>query len=160
MFDAVCKFLVESFAPDFARWLLGETINFTELSPSELLLEPIRADVVLLQSESLILHVEFQTRPDAAIPFRMLDYWVRLRRRFPNQKIRQIVIYLLSSKSPLVCQTTFEDENTRHDFEVIRLWERPVSSYLSSPGLLEALAEATLDFKERTDLVRWLEARR
>ncbi|MEL7314544.1 MAG: flagellar assembly protein H, partial [Cyanobacteria bacterium J06559_3] len=95
MFDAVCKFLVETFSADFARWLLGEAESLVELSPSELLLEPIRADALLLQSDRIALHIEFQTRPDSAIPFRMLDYWVRLRRRFPKREIRQVVIYLL-----------------------------------------------------------------
>ncbi|MDC0834134.1 hypothetical protein POG22_14120, partial [Geitlerinema sp. CS-897] len=61
MFDIVCKFLVESFASDFASWLLGEAMPLTELSPSELSLEPIRADaLVLLQSTDTVLHVEFQ----------------------------------------------------------------------------------------------------
>ena len=76
MFDNVCKFLAETFPADFAQWLLGEPIPLGELSPSELSLEPIRADsLILLQSEGIILHVEFQTRPDPAIPFRLLDYW-------------------------------------------------------------------------------------
>ncbi|MEM8810688.1 MAG: flagellar assembly protein H, partial [Cyanobacteria bacterium P01_G01_bin.38] len=42
MFDTVCKFLVETFPTDFATWLLGEPIALSELSPSELSLEPIR----------------------------------------------------------------------------------------------------------------------
>lgn len=85
MFDTICKFLIETFSIDFASWLLGEPIALTELSPSELSLEPIRADVlILMQSDSLVLHVEFQTQPDPEIPFRMLDYRVRGYRRFPQ----------------------------------------------------------------------------
>ena len=65
MFDTVCKFLVETFSIDFATWLLGKPVTLTELSPSELSLEPIRADaLILLQSEETILHLEFQSRPD------------------------------------------------------------------------------------------------
>ncbi|MBE9078245.1 Rpn family recombination-promoting nuclease/putative transposase [Romeria aff. gracilis LEGE 07310] len=136
MFDAICKYLVETFSADFAQWLLGEDISFSELSPSELLLEPIRADALLLQSEQRVLHLEFQTRPDAAIPFRLLDYWVRIHRRLPEREIRQVVIYLLETQSPLVEQTTFELAKTRHCFEVIRLWEQPTEPFLSLPGLL------------------------
>ena len=47
MFDTICKFLIETFSTDFASWLLGEPIALTELSPSELSLEPIRADVLI-----------------------------------------------------------------------------------------------------------------
>ncbi|MDB9528379.1 Rpn family recombination-promoting nuclease/putative transposase [Oscillatoria sp. CS-180] len=136
MFDAVCKFLVETFSADFAGWLLGETMSLTELSPSELLLEPIRADVLLLQSEKQVLHLEFQTQPDAAIPFRMLDYWVRLHRRLPDHTIRQVVVYLLPSQSSLVQTTAFQWSETYHSFEVVRLWEQPTEAFLSSPGLL------------------------
>ncbi len=44
MFDPTCKFLAESFPADFATWLLGQPIALTKLSPTELSLEPIRAD--------------------------------------------------------------------------------------------------------------------
>jgi predicted transposase/invertase (TIGR01784 family) len=137
MFDTVCKFLVETFSTDFAAWLLGEPIALTELSPSELSLEPIRADaLMLLQSATLVLHIEFQVRPDPDMAFRMADYRLRVYRRFPEKAMRQVVIYLYPSRSEAVYQTAFEIPGTRHEFEVIRLWEQPPSSFLSSPGLL------------------------
>ncbi len=75
MFDNICKFLAENFSSDFATWLLGEATSLTELSPSELSSEPIRADaLILLESTELVLHLEFQTQPDINIPFRMIDY--------------------------------------------------------------------------------------
>lgn len=55
MFDNVCKFLAENYSTNFANWLIGKDINFTRLEPSELSLEPIRADaIILLQSEKEI----------------------------------------------------------------------------------------------------------
>jgi predicted transposase/invertase (TIGR01784 family) len=137
MFDSVCKFLVETFPTDFATWLLGEPVSLTELSPSELSLEPIRADALILrQSEQVVVHVEFQTEPKPDIPFRMLDYRVRVYRRFPQKRMYQVVVYLQETGSDLVQQTTFEIENTRHEFRVIRLWEQPLDAFLESPGLL------------------------
>jgi predicted transposase/invertase (TIGR01784 family) len=136
MFDNICKFLAEQFSADFAQWLLGESMPLTELSPSELTLDPIRADsLILLQAEPVVLHIEFQTRPDAAIAFRMLDYSVRIRRRFPEKSQTQVVIYLRESTSPFVNITAFQSENTRHSFQVIRLWECPVATF-NTPGLL------------------------
>ncbi|MDB9313807.1 hypothetical protein PN462_11905 [Spirulina sp. CS-785/01] len=52
MYDNVCKFLAQQFAQDFASWLIGEPIPLTELKPSELLLEPIRADSLMLQQSA------------------------------------------------------------------------------------------------------------
>jgi predicted transposase/invertase (TIGR01784 family) len=148
MFDNVCKFLAETFSSDFATWLLGESITLTELSPSELSLEPIRADaLILLQSDEVVLHLEFQTQPKADIPFRMVDYRLRVYRRFKNKRMRQVVIYLQQTNSEFVQQTTFILEETFHRFEVIRLWEQPTSVFLEHPGLLPfaVLSQRELD---------------
>ncbi len=151
MFDNVCKFLTETFPTDFAAWLLGEPIIFTQLSPSELSLEPIRADaLILLESENLVLHLEFQTQPKALIPFRMIDYRLRTHRRFPDKQMKQTVVYLKQTGSELVMQTTFTLEKTHHEFEVIRLWEQPTSTFLENPGLLPFAVLTQTDDKTQT----------
>jgi predicted transposase/invertase (TIGR01784 family) len=137
MFDPTCKFLAETFSSDFASWLLGEPIALTQLSPTELSLEPIRADaLILLASDQIILQIEFQTEPDPTMAFRMADYRLRVFRRFPNKLMRQVVIYLTPSNSELVYQNVFEISGMRHEFEVIRLWEQPTELFLNMPGLL------------------------
>ena len=136
MYDNICKFLAENFKDDLATWLLGSPVKLTELSPTELSNEPIRADsLILLQSDELVLHIEFQTDTDKDIPFRMLDYRIKGHRRFPHKKMRQIVIYLRKTGSELVYENNFKLENTYHQFEVIRLWEQPTEQFLTVPGL-------------------------
>ncbi len=109
MFDSTCKFIAATFPRDIATWLLGKPIDLTELKPSELSLEPIRADsLILLESEDLVLHIEFQTLPQLEIPFRMLDYRVRLHRLYPHKEVYQVVIYLQETRSPLAYQEVFE----------------------------------------------------
>ena len=126
MYDNVCKFMAEMFSKDFSNWLLGKSVNLTELKPSELSIEPIRADsLIFLQSEELVLHLEFQTNVDVDIPFRMADYRLRLYRRFPNKEVYQVVIYLRKSQSELVKQTIFTLRTMTHEFNVVRLWEEP-----------------------------------
>jgi predicted transposase/invertase (TIGR01784 family) len=137
MFDNTCRFLAEHFSADFASWLLGEAIELTELKPSELSLNPIRADaLILLQSEDSILHIEFQLLPKDEIPFRMLDYRTRGHRKYPGKTMRQVVIYLTEIDSEKVHQTSFSLERTHHEFEVIRLWEQPAEVFLRYPGLI------------------------
>jgi predicted transposase/invertase (TIGR01784 family) len=137
MYDDTCKFLAEHFSADFASWLLGEPVTLTEIQPSELSLDPIRADaMILLQSEDSILHIEFQTIPKENIPFRMLDYRVRGNRRYKSKSMRQVVIYLKPTTSELAYQTSYDLERTRHEFDVVRLWEQPASLFLQYPGLL------------------------
>ncbi len=137
MYDDTCRFLAEHFSADFASWLLGEPITLTEIQPSELSLDPIRADaLILLESEASVLHLEFQTLPKNNIPFRVLDYRVRLYRKDPTKSVQQVVIYLKQTSSELAYQTSFMMERTRHEFDVIRLWEQPASLFLQYPGLI------------------------
>jgi predicted transposase/invertase (TIGR01784 family) len=109
----------------------------TELQPSELFLDPIRTDaLILLESDASFLHLEFQTLPKDKVPFRMLDYRVRGYRKDATKPMRQVVIYLKQTASERVYQTSFTMENTRHEFEVVRLWEQPASLFLQYPGLI------------------------
>ena len=151
MFDSLCKYLVEKFSDDFATWLLGEPISLTELSPKELSLEPIRADALILrQSEKLVLQVEFQTQPDPKIPFRMTDYRLRVYRRFPDKKMRQVVIYLTKTNSEEVYKTKFELEETTHRFQVIRLWEQSTEIFLQTPALFPFAVLSNTESKTST----------
>jgi predicted transposase/invertase (TIGR01784 family) len=137
MFDNICKFLAGTYSTDIATWLLGEAIELTQIQPQELAVEPIRADsLILLKAKALLLHVEFQTQPDPQIPFRMLDYWTRGQRIFPDLVIRQVVIYLKPTNSPLVYENKFERGTTKHEFEVIRLWEQTSADFLASAGTI------------------------
>ena len=137
MIDNISKFLIEQYSADFAAWLLGEPITLTTINPTELNVEPIRADsVMLLQSSQVILHTEFQTVSDETMPFRMADYYLRLKRKFPERDIQQVVIYLKPTGSLLVRQTSYQTPVMTHQFRVIRLWEEPVEVFLSTPGLL------------------------
>lgn len=121
----------------FYHYPFGQPHTLTTLSPTELFSEPIRADaLILLQSDTLVLHIEFQTQPDEAIAFRMADYRLRVYRHFPDKRMYQVVVYLRRSRSPLVYQTRFELPSTDHEFNVVRLWEEPTELFLQTPGLL------------------------
>ncbi len=56
-------------------------------------------------------------------------------RRFPQKQMRQVVIYLKQTSSELVQQNSFTITGTRHEFEVVRLWEQPTEVFLRYPGL-------------------------
>ena len=160
MIDNICKFLAETFSTDFASWLLGEPITLTKLQPSELSVEPIRADsVIFLESSEIILHLEFQTEPNKNIPFRMADYRLRIHRKFPEREVHQVVIYLTPSQSPLVYETKFELRKLVHNFNVVRLWEQSTELLLQYQGLLPFAALSKTDDPEETlkQVVRQIE---
>lgn len=89
-----------------------------------------------MSSPAVVLHLEFQTSPDENMPLRMADYYLRLYRRFPQQEIEQVVIYLRPTTSELVAQTEFITSKMNHRFRVIRLWEQPLEVFMTAPGLL------------------------
>ena len=151
MIDNICKFLAESFSKDFASWILGEAISLTKIEPSELSVEPIRADsVTFLESAEIILHIEFQTDPNKNIPFRMADYRLRFYRKFPDKQVYQVVIYLTPRQSPLVHETTFNIGKLNHEFNVIRLWEQPTEIFQQYQGLLPFAALSQTQNPEET----------
>jgi predicted transposase/invertase (TIGR01784 family) len=149
VYDDVCKYIAEKFSADLTGWLLGESIELTVLEPTELQVAPIRADsIIFLQSQNLILHLEFQTRPREEIPFRMADYRLRIYRRFGPIRTYQVVIYLRETDSELARIDSFDISGLGHRFEVIRLWEIPAEELLQSPGLLPFAVLGQTDDRE------------
>ncbi|MEA5517786.1 Rpn family recombination-promoting nuclease/putative transposase [Limnoraphis robusta] len=86
------------------------------------------------------------------MPFRMTDYRLRVYRRYPDKEMHQVVIYLKQTASELVYQNTFALTRTRHEFEVIRLWEQPTEQFLNSPGLLPFAVLSRTD--EKVEVLR------
>ncbi|GAB1543752.1 DUF4351 domain-containing protein [Scytonema sp. NUACC21] len=138
-YDNTCKYLAENYPTEFARWLLSsDALLDIRVLKTELSSEPIRADsVTFLQVPNQILHIEFQTEAKSTPPldFRMLDYYTRLKRKYWCN-IQQVVIFLQPTASDIVFQTEYVDENTRHRYRVIRMWEENPAPLLANPALL------------------------
>jgi predicted transposase YdaD len=137
-YDNLTKILAEKYPERFATWLLGTPQTNVEILKTELSIEPIRADsLTFLKTQSRILHLEFQTRwiSEPPINFRMLDYWVRLYRLY-RLPITQVVILLLPPGEDTAIETTFEFEQTRHQYRVVKIWEEDPRMFLEDPALL------------------------
>jgi len=157
--DDFCKQLVARHPASIGRWLLGllgpASVSQAgdpagsdpghapdwQLLDRELSSDPLHADSVILlpasgdRSEAPILHLEFQTRPDPRMAKRMLDYWIRLHRRF-RRPIRQVVLHLRPTRSPLARIDQLAIGRTRHHFTSLRLWEQDPGPLLADPALL------------------------
>ncbi|AFY59322.1 Rpn family recombination-promoting nuclease/putative transposase [Synechococcus sp. PCC 6312] len=136
-YDNLCKSLVESNPSPFVTWLLGQSVQDSEINilKTELSVEPIRADFVsFLVVGDQILHLEFQTQADPEMPLRMLDYYTRLYRQY-RRPVRQIVLFLIATTSTAVQVDFFETTSTLHRYQVIRLWDVEASELLVFPTL-------------------------
>ena len=137
-YDNACKYLAEQYPAEFVSWLLSVQSQDIQVLKTELTLEPIRADAVtFLQTANQILHIEFQTLPasNPPIPFRMLDYSVRLKRQY-RCDVEQVVIFLQTTNDEIVFTEEYQDRTTSHRYRVIRLWEQDSAPFLANPGLL------------------------
>jgi len=129
------------------QWLIAEDIDEIEVLPTELPINPIRADALFrLPKLNRILHLEIQTTPksDTPLPVRMLDYWLRIYRKYLCP-IQQVVIFLKETNSPDVFVDRLIVGNTRHQYQVIRVWEEDSKTLLKSPALLPLAVLAKTD---------------
>jgi predicted transposase/invertase (TIGR01784 family) len=134
-FDNCCKLLAEKYPERFATWLLGQPIPTVEVLKTELSIEPIRADsVILLQTQGQILHVEFQVKLESEppLPLRFLDYWVRLYRLYRVQ----VLVLLRPPANDAEVVSTFRFGTTYHEYRVLKLWEQDPGLFLKDPALL------------------------
>ncbi|MBI3650424.1 MAG: Rpn family recombination-promoting nuclease/putative transposase [Acidobacteria bacterium] len=154
--DNLCKYLAERNPELFASLFLGRAVTKARVLKTELMSPPIHADsVILLDTGDELLHLEFQTDPKSAPPieFRMLDYWVRLFRKY-GKASRQFVVLLKQTK--VVVRDEFVCDQTRHKFHLVKMWEQDPQEFMqheaslplatlcrtaAPAALLEALAE-------------------
>ncbi|WP_373527106.1 Rpn family recombination-promoting nuclease/putative transposase [Nostoc sp.] len=137
-YDNLCKILAENYPRDFIRWLLNQEPRTIEILKTELSIEPIRADsVTFLKTENRILHLEFQTtiKSQTPIPLRMLDYYVRLTRKY-QVPVTQVVIFLQETSDEIAFTEEYVSEVTTHRYRVIRLWEQDSALFLGNLALL------------------------
>jgi predicted transposase YdaD len=137
-YDNLCKILAEKYPRDFIRWLLNQEPQTIEILKTELSIEPIRADAVtFLQTENRILHLEFQTsiKSQTPISLRMLDYYVRLTRKY-QVPVTQVVIFLQQTSDKIAFTEEYIGEVTTHRYRVIRMWEQESAPFLANVALL------------------------
>jgi len=146
-YDNVLKRIAAEYPFALVQWLGYANVEDIEQEPTELNRESIRSDAVFfLPQLGRILQIEFQTEPqsDPPIPLRILDYWIGLHRKY-RCPIEQVVIFLKPTNAEVAFTEEFVEENTRHRYRVIRIWEQDPAPLLANPGLLPLAVLARTD---------------
>ena len=65
----------------------------------------------------------------------MLDYWICLHRLY-RLPVTQVVELLLPPPIGTPIETVFELETTRHEYQVVKMWEQDAEFFLQDPVLL------------------------
>jgi hypothetical protein len=153
-YDQALKALLTR-AHDGVLALAAPDLAFVAERPTELPAERRQADLVWEVSgpdgQRGILHLELQTRVEADLGERLLEYFVRLRRHY-RLPVRSVVFLLRESRQPLPLPVRLAwGGNTALSFDcdVVRLWELPQTLVLARPEpalwpLAALMAGATL----------------
>ncbi len=135
------------FPEDFVNWLIGSSESLILEEPSDRLHKYKKFNGIILRTQNIILQIQSSVRPDPEIPLKFFNDRSNLQSEFPNKQIKQVIIYLKQTNSPIVHQTSYE--TSENNFEVIRMWEQPTEVFMKTAGLLPlAVLSNTTDREE------------
>jgi len=125
-YDSAIKCISPELSTDIATLILGRKPDLKQISES-LPADERRVDFLakMTDGEESLLHIEFQTRYDPAMPVRMLAYHARIMDRY-RLPVYPVVVYLTQTDRPI--ETTYSSHvGDKHiftfDYGVIKVWE-------------------------------------
>jgi hypothetical protein len=116
-FDATLKDLFQRDRPTLLR-RLSRGIRVTGFLNVELTrVEQRRVDLLVSLADGSLLHIEFQSARDPAMSYRMLEYWLLIKRQF-QRPLRQAVLMVGHAAGGA---GDFEVDDLRFHYEIIEL---------------------------------------
>jgi predicted transposase YdaD len=135
-YDLTLKQLLEGQPSRLLQRLTGVTA-FTSLNVEWPNIRRRAPDLVLLLPDNSVQHLEIQSGPHPQMHWRMLEYYLLLRQRFPTSTILQQVLYV--GQKPHEFVTEIQDVRIQFSYQVIDLRELDCEVLLASPALGDAL---------------------
>ncbi len=143
-YDAVLKTILEALAPRVISHLTGSRIA-DMLSVEFSTVERRVPDLVCRLEDGRILHLELQATNDGRMVWRMLQYWLLLKQRFPHERLIQLVLYV--GEAPLAMASSLDSDNLQYRYELHDIREFDEEALLAS----ESAPERALAVLCRTD---------
>jgi predicted transposase YdaD len=126
-FDVTFKQLFRQSRGVLSHLLFGEVVEWPNVELPEV--RNLRVDLLARSEDGWLRQVEVQIGNEAEMPFRMLEYYVALRRVY-GEPIRQTVLYV--GREPLRMEAAFVSESTRHEYSIVNLREMDGEELLAS----------------------------
>lgn len=126
-YDVTFKLLFRKSRGLMTKLLFGDVVEWPNIELPEV--RNPRVDLLARCADGSYRHVELQLRGEAQIDFRMLDYYVAIRRVLgvdPQQTL------LYAGRQPMRNPGVFQSPSTRHEFTVINLCEMDGADLLAS----------------------------
>ena len=153
--DIIGKDILRQITVDFANLLLGLDIDpdhLELLETEEQRIENRRSDFVArvrqrASGEPFLLHIELQNDNHPQMPLRMLRYYTDIQLQWPNELVRQFLVYV--GKRPLAMADHITHPDWRYCYTLFDIREVDCQTLLDQ-GTPDALVMAILcDFKDR-----------
>jgi len=145
--DVISKEILKAIVEDIAKYILKISIDNIEFVDAEKLrVESRRADIVAIVNNSFVLHLEVQNNNDKTMPYRMLRYWLDIKKdiRLP---VKQYVIYI--GKEKLSMKSNLLEDNVNYYYNLIDMKNIDCDLFLKE-DTPDALVLAILcDFKDK-----------
>ena len=126
-FDVTFKLLFRNSRGVLSKLLFGDVVDWPNVELPEV--RNPRVDLLARSADGTLRHVEIQLRNEPNFDFRMLDYYVGIRRA-TGEHLHQTLLYV--GRQPLRIQGVFESPSTRHEYTILNLREMDGTELLSS----------------------------
>lgn len=151
LYDAAMRWWAESHLAAVAGWLdpsvAGLPAGAFVPQPTSFTVPVIHADLLLTAGPGRLMHVEYETRPDAGLVGRMYDYRGRIMRQHPGMRLGQFVIVL--GEGHVRGHDDLATTGFALDLQVIHLREHAPADFLADPVLAPFAALARGSRRER-----------
>lgn len=133
-YDRASKSLIQSFEEHIIDFVIGETAKKIEPLDTELNLPNRNVDSLFKINDEYVLNIEFQTKYEEDIEFRMMLYNNLLELKY-NLPVRTVLIYLTDYRKEKIknyFQRKCYGTEKKFIFEVIKVWELDTDKIINS----------------------------
>lgn len=143
--DIILKDITKEAIKDVCKYLLKIDIDDFEFLDIEFAkIESRKADI-LVKAKDKIIHIEFQTKTDKNMIFRMLRYFSEIKFRYPKSEVYQYVIYI--GKYNTSMKYELKEHNINFSYELIDMKKIDCKEFLESDNPEAVVVSILCDFK-------------
>ena len=154
--DTISKEIIKSIVQDISKHILKieiESLEFIETEQQRV--ESRRADIVAKVNDDFVLHLEIQNQNDMQMPYRMLRYWLDIKRA-TTLPVKQFVIYI--GKDKLSMKNNIWEDGVNFIYNILDMKSINCEDFIKQDtpdGLVLAIL---CDFKDKSprDVVNYI----
>ncbi|MEJ5172725.1 MAG: hypothetical protein WHT47_03320 [Hydrogenothermaceae bacterium] len=124
--------VIKTIPPKFVQILTGKNAK-TLLDTVFKETKERKLDLLLELEDNSIFHLEIQSTNDKNMPFRMLEYYILIKSKYPNRNIIQQVLYV--GDKPLTMKDSLEFDNLTFRYKLVDIKDISCKELMESPDL-------------------------